>query len=78
MDVVRGDNIIENPKTVSSLCFRQPADPAFFILVKFEKKFFFMAPVGDVPDTVKDIMSVGSGHKDRFLRALFLTPKRPV
>ena len=43
------------------------SQPSFFVLVKLEKELLFMAPVGDVPNTAGDIMSVGAGHKELVL-----------
>jgi hypothetical protein len=62
MDVVGGDHIVEDSKSVTLSGFIEPMKPAIFIFGKFEQEFSFMAPVGNVPDKSRQIMSFGSSH----------------
>jgi hypothetical protein len=48
------------PETLLGL--EQPAYPSLFVFFEFQKKFFFMAPVGDVPHMAGQVMSIRTGH----------------
>jgi hypothetical protein len=66
VDMVRGDGIVENTKTVPFLCLKKPVEPSLPVFLKFQQKFLFMTSVRYVPGTTGKIMPVGSWHEGKF------------
>jgi hypothetical protein len=62
MDMVCGDDIIENTEAISFLGLIKPVMPASSVFVKIEEELLSLASMGDVPDASGDIMSVSSRH----------------
>ena len=46
----------------STISLKQPVNPAPFILIKFQQKFSFVAPMGNMPYVAGQMMSVCAGH----------------
>ena len=62
VNVIRGGGVIENVQAITLLGFEQPIQPTFPVSGKFEKKFFLVAPMCDVPDLSRNMMPIRSCH----------------
>jgi hypothetical protein len=60
MDMVCGDDIIENTEAISFLGLIKPVMPAISVFVKIEEKLLSLASMGNVPDASGEIMSMSS------------------
>ncbi len=81
MNMIRSNRIIQYHQSISLFCFIQPLKPSTSILGKFEQKFPFVAPVGDVPYLSGYIVSLCSRHKFNCLYCPFYPQKgryRPI
>jgi hypothetical protein len=68
MDMVCGDDIIENTEALTFLGLIKPVMPASSVFVKIEKELLSLASMGDVPDATRNIMSMSSRHNYRKAR----------
>ncbi len=75
MNMIRSNRIIQYHQSISLFCFIQPLKPSTSILGKFEQKFPFVAPVGDVPCLSGYIVSLCSCHQFNCLYCPFYPQK---
>jgi hypothetical protein len=62
MDVVGGHYIVENSQPKTLLGFKKSEKPPYSVPGEFQKKFLFVAPMGNVPHLSRNMMSVCSRH----------------
>jgi hypothetical protein len=79
MDVIGGNGVIEHPQALALLDFKEPSHACLPVSGKLEQKLFLMAPVGNMPNVTRKIVSVGSRHRLSLaiLKGTDLMPKRP-
>ena len=63
VNMIRGHNIVEYTQAVPFFCLKEPVTPSFPVFFKTEQELLLMAPVGDVPDASRYVVSVRSRHK---------------
>ena len=63
VNMIRGHDIVEHTQAVSFFRFIEPVTPSFPVFLKPEQELLLMAPVGDVPDASRYVVSVRSRHK---------------
>lgn len=61
MDVVGGDGVIEDAQTESLAGRVQPPDPGLAIPRALQQELLAVAAVRDVPDLLRQMITIGSG-----------------
>ncbi len=62
MDVVGGHGVVENRQTKTLFGLIQPEEPASAIFGELEEELSLVAAMGDVPNVVRQKMTMGTGH----------------
>lgn len=62
MDMIGGDHVVEYTQAKAFLGFKEPGMPAPPVPGEFQKKFLFVATVGNMPHLPRNMMSVCSRH----------------
>ena len=62
VDMIGCDRVIENVQPVALPGLEQPLKPALSVQSELEKELLLMAPMGNVPDLARNVMTVCSWH----------------
>ena len=60
--MVGGDHVIENLEAISLLGIKEPGQVALQVLGEFKQELLLVAPMGNVLDTARNVMSICAGH----------------
>jgi hypothetical protein len=62
MNMIGGHRIVQDLYTISFPRLWKPRHEPSAVMSEFQQKLLFVATMGDVPDTARDKMSIGSCH----------------
>jgi hypothetical protein len=75
MDVVRGDDVVENTEPIASSGFKQPETPMTTVFCKFKQELLLMAAMRYVPYVARWKIAMSARHDAFSLKQCFIHEK---